>query len=128
MVRPSDGHLQAEATERQRNLEDNPMESLIPIYQPSESPLWRGDEYDWQRLRKVLKIIAMDGPKLELWRAWLTDIITEREPRKGKFPEALANNPVAAINENSQLMDERPSQEWILSILSNHVSTPPFYF
>lgn len=128
MVRPSDAFLEAEAEARQRDIEDKAGESLIPTYQPSDVPLWRGDERDWQRLCKVSKVIARDGPKLDLWKGWLTDMLMERDKGKYNPPEVSDDDSVIVVaNESYQLPNERPLREWVLTILKNHVSIFVFF-
>ncbi|GJJ09692.1 hypothetical protein Clacol_003916 [Clathrus columnatus] len=120
MFRPSDAHLEAEAKAKQREFEDRVGESLMLTYISEDVPLWKGDQYDWHRLHKLLKKIARDGPKIELWKAWLTDLIEERGSHKNKFREVSEDYIVMATNENHRLSSERPCREWVVSILKEH--------
>jgi hypothetical protein len=33
--------------------------------------VWQGDDDDWPRLRKAMRLLDIDGMKLDVWRAWL---------------------------------------------------------
>ena len=33
--------------------------------------VWQGNEGDWLRLRKAMRLLDIDGRKLEAWRMWL---------------------------------------------------------
>jgi hypothetical protein len=41
--------------------------------------VWKGDsvEQDWTRCHKVMKYLGRDGRKLELWKKWLGEYLSE---------------------------------------------------
>lgn len=125
MMRPSDAHLQAEAAVEECKGEDAPSGASREA-QPEDLRVWRGDSGDWDRLRNMLKNIARDGPKLELWADWLSDLIgvdTITLPHSKIWMSGYPTSelgPEAATDATPRLR-ERPPREWIFTVLREHV-------
>jgi hypothetical protein len=129
MMRPSDERLQAEAAIDEGSREDEANRSETNNKQSGHTPIWKGDENDWNRVRKALISLTGDGPKLELWADWLRDLIGEknfsstqlRETTEhgstGKTPNTQAE-PLADGVLRSQ---EHPRREWMVAVLREHV-------
>jgi hypothetical protein len=128
MMRPSYARLQAEVA-----LEDSRREDVATSSeqdQTEDTLVWKGDEGDWNRVRRSLKNLTRDGPRLDIWEDWLSDLISERmytpphckdssqDRSAGSTPNA---HPEAIANCNSR-SQEHPRREWILSVLREHAS------
>jgi len=130
MMRPSDTRLQAEAAVEDRRREDAARDSSART-EPEDVRVWRGDDGDWDRLRKTLKNLARDGPKLELWADWLADLIGDDGPAQpdhkvtwtedgsGQTTPKLQSESVSPTDTSLET-HEHPLREWLVSVLRDH--------
>lgn len=126
MMRPSDARLQAEAAVEDR-CEDETNMSESRTEHLEDTVVWKGDEDDWNRVRKALKSLARDGLKLDLWTDWLSDLIGDgifTPPRLGGDDpkQYIPDTQPGVVADSTSRSQERPHREWILAVLREHVS------
>lgn len=126
MMRPSDARLEAEIAIEHSRHEDAAGGSETD--QIEDTLVWRGDEGDWNRVRKALKSLTRDGPRLDLWEDWLSDFIgkgtyTPPHHRESSEGRSARSTPDAdAIADYTSRSQEHPHRQWILTVLREHVS------
>ncbi|KAH7883582.1 hypothetical protein F5I97DRAFT_2064875 [Phlebopus sp. FC_14] len=103
-----EGSLVSNTTTTSRSeLHAAPSSSIVSLVHPGSEialedlkreavQVWEGDEQDWQRCHRLLKLLGRDGRKLELWRMWLGPYVREVPPDVkdnggDSFPEACTS-------------------------------------
>lgn len=124
MMRPSDARLQAESATEDSGCEDAVNGSESSNERPAHTLVWKGDDGDWNRVKNTLKSLARDGPRLDLWAAWLADhtgngIYTMPRLRESTEDTSTPNTQPEDI---SSISEEHPRREWILAVLRDHAS------
>ncbi|KAF8509801.1 hypothetical protein JB92DRAFT_2943863 [Gautieria morchelliformis] len=129
MMRPSDARLQAEAAIEEGSREDEANRSETTREQlAGHTHIWKGDENDWNRVRKALMSLTGDGPKLDLWADWLRDLIGEnifssahlRETTEDDSTDKTPNTQTEPLADDVSRSQERPRWEWMLAVLREH--------
>jgi len=123
MMHPSGARLEAEAAAKECGHE-NAADSATLASHFIDVPIWRGDSGDWQRLRWCFKRIGRDGPKIDLWTEWLSDLIGNRaivqSPRKQWTEDDETDSADLVVEAERQMSFERPRREWMLAVLREH--------
>ncbi|KAF8516146.1 hypothetical protein BU17DRAFT_92978 [Hysterangium stoloniferum] len=123
MMHPSDARLEAEAATESGH-EDTGDSATAASSQFIDVPIWRGNSGDWERLRWFFKRIGRDGPKIDLWTEWLSDLIGKRaiaqSPRKQWTEDDETDSADLVMEAERQMSSERPRREWVVAVLREH--------
>jgi len=134
MMHPSDERLREEAWLEERADDSWSKGDSSSALDEDDMPVWRGDEGDWSRVRKVLITMSRDGPKLDLWAAWMKDTMREHEMlhrRQGTqdsmpLKESLETTREQQLAGSETIIgEENPKREWVTAVLREHVSHIP---
>ncbi|KIJ27196.1 hypothetical protein M422DRAFT_71733 [Sphaerobolus stellatus SS14] len=136
MMRPSDARLAAEAVVDKLGQEYRESEGTETVSEGGDTRVWRGDEGDWTRIRRTMRALGRDGPMLDLWREWLTDMLEGKERRVNHGRTATMDTFVQETFEiqpgeivgKDAVWNERPQREWVLAVLRHHGHDLRVYF